>query len=298
MLKFTGELAALGSAVVWALSSTVYGQVGNRISALVLNLLKGLIVIPLILSTIWLSKQEFPTLFTHASGILLLSGLLGIGLGDTAFFLSLNQIGARNTLLLQTLANPLTTILGLLFLGEELKTTAVLGLILTLSGIYLVISERTTESKQKITTIGIVWAIVAALAQAVGAVLSRFAFNSSTLSPLQGVFLRLMAGTMTVGLLLLLPQYKRDRHQLTYSVLRSPRLLCIISLTAFGGTYLGLWLQQISFKYTSVGIAQTLSSTSPLFALPIAASMGESITIRSILGVLITLAGVALLFTL
>lgn len=47
------------------------------------------------------------------------------------------------------------------------------------------------------------------------------------------------------------------------------RLLGIISITAFFSTYLAIWLQQISLKYSPTGVAQTLSSTSPLFILPI-----------------------------
>lgn len=298
MEKFTGELAALGTAIVWAISSTVYSLIGENTSALILNLLKGLVAIPLIVLTIWLSNQALPNMFTDTAGLLLLSGLLGIGLGDTAFFLALNQIGVRNTLLLLTLATPMTAILGSIELGEDFGLVAWLGLILTLFGIVIVITERTPQTRQAVPIVGIVWGIISALTQALGAVLSRLAFNTSSLSPLQGVFLRLVGGVLTVYLLLLLPRHKKDRQILYNSVLRSPRLLGIISLTAFGGTYLGLWLQQTSFKYTAVGIAQTLSSTSPLFALPIAALLGESITSRTIGGVLITLAGVALLFQL
>jgi len=76
------------------------------------------------------------------------------------------------------------------------------------------------------------------------------------------------------------------------------RLAGIIFITAFASTYLGIWLQQISLKFSATGVAQTLSSTSPLFVLPIAAFLKETITLRAILGVLIALLGIALLFIL
>ncbi|NER83650.1 MAG: EamA family transporter, partial [Leptolyngbya sp. SIO1D8] len=77
--------------------------------------------------------------------------------------------------------------------------------------------------------------------------------------------------------------------------LRSGQLLTVVVLAAFLGTYLGVWLQQVSFKYTPAGIAQALLATSPLFVLPIAALMGKRVTGRAVLGVLVAIAGVWLL---
>jgi drug/metabolite transporter (DMT)-like permease len=57
----------------------------------------------------------------------------------------------------------------------------------------------------------------------------------------------------------------------------SLRLIAIIIVTAFGSTFLGIWLQQTALKFSPVGIAQTLTATSPLFVLPIAAMMGDRI---------------------
>ncbi|KYC34878.1 hypothetical protein WA1_50075 [Scytonema hofmannii PCC 7110] len=65
---------------------------------------------------------------------------------------------------------------------------------------------------------------------------------------------------------------------------------------AFLSTYLGFWLQQISLKFTAAGIAKSLGATSPLFVLPLAFFIGEKISLRAILGVLVASAGVELLF--
>jgi drug/metabolite transporter (DMT)-like permease len=62
------------------------------------------------------------------------------------------------------------------------------------------------------------------------------------------------------------------------------------------GAYLPLWLQQIAFKNTQVGIAQTMLATSPLFILPITALHREKITWKEVLGAVISLTGIAILF--
>jgi drug/metabolite transporter (DMT)-like permease len=117
--NFKGEFAALSAAFLWAASSTVYALLGQRIPPLQLNLLKGLIAIGLIFLTLIATSQQLPELDPLPVGFLLLSGAIGIGLGDTAYFCALNHLGARRTLLLETLAPPMTAILALIFFLER-----------------------------------------------------------------------------------------------------------------------------------------------------------------------------------
>ena len=67
-------------------------------------------------------------------------------------------------------------------------------------------------------------------------------------------------------------------------------------IAVFIGTYIGIWLQQVSLKHSAAGIAQTLFATSPLFVLPLAACLGERVSLRAIWGAMIAIGGVALLF--
>ena len=78
--------------------------------------------------------------------------------------------------------------------------------------------------------------------------------------------------------------------------LRSRRLLGAIAITAFFSTFLGIWLQQTSLKFAATGVAQALNATSPLFVLPLSVILGETLTLRAILGVFLALGGIWLLF--
>ncbi|MCK7522700.1 MAG: DMT family transporter [Ignavibacteriales bacterium] len=64
----------------------------------------------------------------------------------------------------------------------------------------------------------------------------------------------------------------------------------------FFGTFLGIFLQQLSLQRIPAGITQTLIATSPIFVLPISALLGEKIGIRAVLGALLAIIGVALIF--
>jgi drug/metabolite transporter (DMT)-like permease len=294
--NFKGELAAVSAAFLWAMGAVVWSRVGQRIPPLELNLIKGGIAIALLILTLLLQGQLLPDINPTALLLLMLSGVVGIGFGDTAYFSALNCLGARKTLLIETLAPPLTAVLALIFLQEQLTSGAWCGILLTILGVAWVITERTPGSTGDTThqLRGIGWALLAAAGQAIGAVLSRAALTQSSISSLWSTLVRLSAGEVILLLLILLGRRQVNNW---LKPLPSWKLLGAIALTSFASTYLGIWLQQISLKFAPAGIAQTLSATSPLFVLPIALWMGETIGFRAILGVFVTLGGVALLFS-
>jgi drug/metabolite transporter (DMT)-like permease len=291
--NFIGEIAALSAALLWAISSVIYIRLGLKIPPLQLNFYKGIIAIALIVVTLIIQGAAFEDLSSSTTALLSLSGIVGIGLGDTAYFAALNSLGARRTLLLETSSPPIGALLALIFIGEQLTYSTWCGILLTILGIAWVISERNPVDKLSVSRQGILWGILAAIAQATGAVISRYALIQSDISPLESTLIRLVGGTViiVVGLLFLPTAVNQtSKWQL------STRTLGIIAIAAFGSTYLGIWLQQISLKFAPTGIAQTFLATSPLFILPIVAWQGEKISLRAIVGVVISLGGIAMIF--
>jgi drug/metabolite transporter (DMT)-like permease len=292
-MPYLGELAALSAALIWAIASVMYTRMGRQLSALWLNLAKGTIAIGLLILTLGLRGQLFPAVEPRAIGLLLLSGAIGIGLGDTAYFQALQHLGARRALVLESTAPPLAALLALAFLGEQLQWTAWIGIGLTIVGVLWVVLERTgvEAALPQVSWRGLGYGVLAALGQAGGSVLSRSALAGTPIDPLWSTLVRLAAGV----LLLLVWVSVQPRSGSELEPLGDRRFLLTLAVTAFASTYLAIWLQQISLKYTATGIAQALSATSPLFVLPIARLQGEKVSPRSLLGLLAALAGVWLL---
>ena len=288
---FMGEIAALGAAFVWALSSTIWQRVGQQIPAVVLNLLKGAIALFMLLATVLILGTSLPSVNPHILAMLLISGALGIGIGDTAFFIVLKYLGARRTLLLETLSPPLTALFGLIFLQENLSPIACTGILLTICGVAWVIAERTAETTlpSKHLWQGLAISLLGQTTRAAGVVLSRAAFTQIDIDPLWTAALRLSGG-IAVMLCFLNPT-----NLGTFQQLKAPKILGGIILAAFLGTYLGIFLQQTALKYAPAGIAQALSSTSPLFILPLAVLAGEKVSLRAVVGVVAAIGGIALL---
>ena len=295
LADFRGEVAALGAAFIWAAASIVYTGVGRQLSPLVLNLVKGLIAIALLLLTLVFLGKLLPSVSLVPVLLLLISGVIGIGIGDTAYFAALNSLGARRALVLESLSPPLGAFLALVFLQEQLAPLAWLGIGLTIAGVTWVVMERSPQPNGTLThppLRGIVAGLVAAAGQAIGAVLSRAALAGTDVDPLWSTLIRLLA-----GILMLLIWFSAQKHPIQkLAPLRSRRLWGIVIMAAFASTYLGIWLQQIALKYAPTGIAQSLSATSPLFVIPFAIATGEKVSLRAVFGAAIALAGVWLLF--
>ena len=258
---FKGEFAALSAALIWASASVIYSKVGRQLSPLILNLTKGWIAIVLIVLTLLLREQPLPLISRANWGLLLLSGVLGIGFGDTAYFNALNWWGIG----------------------------------LTLAGVFWVVAERVPKSAQTHfrPLRGLGFGLLAALGQSIGAVLSRAALSQTDIDPLWSTLIRLIGGTIVLFLWVVIRQTSTEK---LFKPLSSQRLFVTVAGTAFISTYLGIWLQQIALKYSATGVAQALTNTSPLFILPIALWMGERVSLRAVLGVAVALVGVWLLF--
>ncbi|MBW4635717.1 MAG: DMT family transporter [Iphinoe sp. HA4291-MV1] len=294
--SFKGEIAALSAACLWAVASVLYGRLGERIPPLQLNLIKGIIAIALLLLTIVISGELFPSIAPLPLCLILLSGIVGVCLGDTAFLAAINSLGARRVLLIGTLAPPMTAILALIFLQERLNLGAWCGILLTILGVAWVVTERvpsTSESDLTHPWQGICFALLAAMANATGGVLSRAALANTGVSPLWAALLRLIAAVL---MLLIWVLCRKQQGSFQLKILQSPRVILVTIFAAFCGTYLGIWLQQTAVKFTAAGIAFTLLQTSPLFVIPIAIWIGEKVSIRAIAGVIVAIAGIGLLF--
>jgi drug/metabolite transporter (DMT)-like permease len=297
-IPYPGELAALAAALLWALSSVVYAGLGDRLGATWLNFLKGLVAIGLVAATLVALRLPWVTMPIGPSLALLASGIFGIGIGDTCYFKSINALGPRRALVIESLAPPLAAILAFLAFGETLGASQLLGIALTIGGVSWVVSERQASApfdspdRSPQWRSGIGYGIIAAFCQAIGVTLSRWVLIHTAIDPLWATLLRLLIGCTVLGLGLAL----RDRRPTPPRPILTRRILGIIAIASFFSTYLGIWLQQLSLKYTAVGISQTLTSTSQLFMVPIAILRREHLTIRSILGAAIAMAGIMLLF--
>jgi drug/metabolite transporter (DMT)-like permease len=233
--------------------------------------------------------------------LMALSGVIGIGLGDSLFFAGLNRMGARRMLLLFTINPVITVLVAWVFMGEPLVAWQLVGVALTCGGVAWVIAERNSENSDgHVDTLGILFGLVAASCQATGVLMSRYVFEQGEMTAVSSAWLRLAAGSVVLILLLPIDKLLKDpggqaHHHPAHPSKSNAAIMFTAALML--GTVGGIWLMQIAVKESDrVGIASTLLSTSPLFILPIVAMLGEHISKRAVFGAIISIAGIALLY--
>ena len=235
----------------------------------------------------------FPQMSSNEWIWLSLSGLLGLSIGDTAFFNALNRLGPRRTLLVSALTPAITAILAIPVLQEGLDARVIFGMLLTMAGVVWVIRERSSTGSEEDVALkaGLGFALIAVAAQSGGNVLTKL--GASEASALEISMVRLLAGIL--GLVVYMVIKGRSFKPQTPWKTRDYGLLI---LATFLGTYLGIWLMNSGLKYAQTAVATTLNSTSPIFILPLAYFiLKEKISWRSVGGAVVAVLGVALLFS-
>lgn len=293
-MTYLGEFAAVGAAIAWAIATWIYSQFSHRFSALQLNIVKGVIASIMMVLILPLSMPiaNAPS-GTHVI-VLAVSGVIGIAIGDSAYFASLRRIGPNKTLLLGSLAPPLSGILAVVALGNVLPVQSWLGVLITTIAVTSVVVQP--EASGRLSLSGVGFGLLASVCQATGVVISHYALVAGDISPLLGALIRLSIGVVAVmvviGFVEPEPFGKMKKHIQELGKHGFTWLL----LAIFIGTFMALWLQQVALKHANPAVAQTLIATSPLFMLIIYAIRGDKPNKKSLIGTLIAVAGISLFF--
>jgi len=229
-----------------------------------------------------------------------LSGLIGFVFGDLCLFQAFVVIGPRVSMLLMALSPPMTAFIGWIVLGETLAPMSWIGMILTITGIALVVLKRHTPEEsnggfRKVKFNYPVWGILlgigGAIGQAAGLVLSKIGMMGyDTFAATQ---IRVITGIVGFSIIFaILGFWKEAFRALTY---RKPMLQ--LSLGAFFGPFLGVSFSLISIKYADTGIAATIMSLVPVLIIPPSMLLyKEKVTVKEVIGALIAVSGVAMFF--
>jgi drug/metabolite transporter (DMT)-like permease len=217
--------------------------------------------------------------------------LLAVGVGDTAFFESMRRLGIARAMTISTSYPLMAALLALWFLGEPFTSRHALGAVFTLGGLVVIVGERTGTTPEATggRRRGIALALLAALAWAASALLIKPALH--LVDPVTAQAIRLPVAAL---ILWVTPWARGTGRRLREHGAHTWRLLAGLgALTAISGASFILGLQ-----YAGVGVGSVLSSTSPLFALPIGyLAFREPITPRATAGALLSVTGIAVVST-
>ncbi len=292
-MNYLGELSALLTAVLWSGTSIAFSSAAAKIGSVQLNINRMIFASVFLISTIFLMGYKFDLTNSQFTN-LIISGIIGLVIGDSFLFKSYQMIGARISMLLMALSPALSAILAFIFLNETISFLGIIGILITISGIALVVLERNANSKYHITTLGIVYGLLGAMGQAGGLIFAKFAFNEGHITGFIATFIRVFSSVIIfLPIMMLLRKYKNP-----YKLFNKDK--SALGVTLIGtilGPFLGITFSLIAVENTKVGIAATLMSTMPIIMLPMVKYIyKEKLTWRAITGAVIAVLGVGLIF--
>ena len=219
-------------------------------------------------------------------------------------------------MLIYSAVPPLSALLGWIFLDERISMQGLIGMIITLTGIALVILERenleedtpeesyadpplaypnskplASRSRFRHPIRGVLLAFGGALGQAGGLILSKH--GAPSFNPFAATQIRCLAGIAGFTAVVLATQHV---PQLIAAV-RDKKAMRIILLGSFFGPFLGVSLSLLAIQHTSTGVASTIMALVPVLIIgPSHFLFHEPVRIREIIGAIVAVGGTVLLF--
>jgi drug/metabolite transporter (DMT)-like permease len=286
-----GEFYSLACALAWAVAVILFKKSGESLAPVPLNLFKNLVGLALMLLTVLaVSGPSLPDIPPTAVAIALVSGFLGIGVGDTLYFRALNDIGASRMAVAQTLYSPFVIVIAALLLAERLTSLQGAGVALVLGGVLLVnYSPGMAALDAARIRRGLLESTGAVLAMALGVVMAKPLLERHDFFWI--VTLRIAGGVL--GMLIFMPP-ARDfaRMRAAFAGVRHWPHVVAGSIV---GTYISMMLWLAGYKYTSASVAAVLNEMAAVFILALAALfLGDRLNRAQLAGSAVAIAGVLL----
>jgi drug/metabolite transporter (DMT)-like permease len=282
-VPFIGEILSVVAALSWAVGVVLFKKSGETMPPLALNLFKNTIGLILLLPTIPLVGDSFVPADQPLEAWILIagSGVLGVAIGDTLFFISLEKLGAGLTAVVDTSYTPLMLFLSFAVLGEQIGIPVYVGAGLIVVAMLVGSWTRPEPGRdRRDLLIGTIVGVTGIAFMAVGIVMIKGVLNNAPFVWATGV--RLAAGVVVlIPMILLSPRRKSLLAALVpTSTWKYPLAAATI------GTYVAMISWIGGMKYVDVSVATTLNQLSTIFIFVLATIfLKEALTGRRLLAI-------------
>ena len=263
------DLMALGAAACWAVGSVMSVTPARHLGAFAFTRWR-MAMVAVMLWAVVAVQGSWHSLNGHAWGVMAISGLIGVFVGDTALFAAMNRLGPRRAGVLFATHAAFSAVLGFALLDERMSLQALLGGVLTLAGVMLAIllgrhkgETHDWEADRGHVGLGVALALLAALCQAVGSLIAK-PVMAQQVDPIMASAVRVTVATAAHAVLLL-SGFRAARAS------RAPtlRVLAQTGLNGFIAMGIGMTLVLLALEKGDVGMVAILSSVSPILVLPL-----------------------------
>jgi drug/metabolite transporter (DMT)-like permease len=287
-LPHLGEALSLVSALLWAFSVILFRIGGKNVHALGMNLFKNVLSLAfLFLTLIALGQPVWPALPWSHYVLFIASGIIGIAVSDTLFFLALNILGAELLAIVDCSYSPFVIGLSFLFIGERMDGRQSLGAILIVLAVFLITQKKSDALlPRKLLLTGIGLGVLSMFTTAAGIVMVKPLLGGTSF--LLASFIRMVGGTLSIAAFL---SFHPKRKTILEPLVRLENIKILVPASVLG-SYLSLVIWMGGMKYTQASVASAINQLNTIFIFILAAIfLKERITPLKLAAVIFAFAG-------
>ncbi|CAH6794151.1 Permease of the drug/metabolite transporter (DMT) superfamily [Vibrio chagasii] len=263
------EWLALAAAFLWAIASLMSVKPAQHLGSFAYSRWRMGCTAVILSSMAWFTGG-WSTVETDLVTPMMLSGLIGIFIGDTALFACLNRMGPRQAGLLFSCHAVFSAILGYFLFSESMTSGELIGSALVFSGVLTAIffgrrgqANNQLEAIKGTVWIGVALGITAAICQALGGIIAKPVMQTS-IDPVAASAIRMITAFVAHSAFRLTgAKLSRTLNPM------NGQIFAITAVNGFLAMAVGMTLILYALQEGNVGMVALLSSTTPIMLLPI-----------------------------
>ena len=292
-----GSMIGLLGAALYGLSVVIYKSQSEGIRPIAISSIKMWVALPFMTLMVLLFPGIDSVFLPFAPVIILgISVTLGAVIGDTIYLWSQERIGVSYAFPISMSFPIITYFLTVFFLDEPPVLSRLAGAIVAVIGVILISNEQNQnpdsehlshdKPNRNLDLWGIAGALMTAILYAVGTVLLQVGIEG--VDPISGSFIRVLFGSIAFIPIVAIAS-------LTGMKVPTKRATVRVIIAGFFGMAIGSLLYVVAVAMVGAAIMSVLSSTAPLFAIPVSIFiLKERLTRIAVLGITLTLIGIIL----
>ncbi len=274
------EWLALAAAFLWAIASLMSVTPAQHLGSFAYSRWRMGCTAFMLSTMAWLTGGWLTVEVGYITPMLL-SGLIGIFIGDTALFACLNRMGPRQAGLLFSCHAVFSAILGYFLFSEAMSGIELIGSALVFSGVVTAIFFGRRGNNQNTATnndsnkasqleaikgnvwVGVSLGLLAAICQALGGIIAK-PIMLTEVDPIAASAIRMISAFVAHSL------FRLTGAKLAKPIkLMNPRIFVVTAVNGFLAMAVGMTLILYALQEGNVGMVALLSSTTPIMLLPI-----------------------------
>jgi len=258
---YSAALYALLANLFFAASSLSFAEHSHKYGSLWVNSFKAIVSF-LVIFVVFIVMGYASVPITSVSLLYMLSGLLGLAIGDFYLVLGFQKIGPARTLLLFGVQPIFFLLIDKFFFGLSISSKSLIGVAFMLLSLVLVFVDKKKNNSYNWSLFGIFCGFFGVVLDFLGVLITKWCMNQADHSTVEVYFWRILGAL--IGLLLFHLVFKKPIFRFNQNESFNQKGLFVVA--CLSGTLISLWLYLEAIKIGPLSSVTAVAVTGPLFA--------------------------------